>query len=493
MSKLIVLILTLVIVPLSILGYLAISDAQTMGLGASDKAQMIGNNTLTKSTDTITDLVGESLVRLGQVLAGDVVTFLEERESDTLALAELASGDIQRTSSNFMSFNAKLGDIWYNVGTDLSTIEKKERIPIYSEISFIGTDGIELVRLVDGQPAPLRDVSDPLNTEFKSEDYFSQALGLLEGEIYVSRVNTWYLPTSEARKDLPDETRDGKMWNILPGRDTMKSGNIRFATPVYEDGQKIGVVVLSVDYRHIQELTKHIDPVVENRVVSTPYEGNYILFFDDQGFTIVHPKPNNIRGYLEDGTLEHTNTVETPGGIFNLRDYDKNDAYKSIYAAIINKESLVRSAVDVKGRRKMTVSVPVIYDSGVYKDAGIFGGLMLSVNTDKFYESVISTEEFINKEIQIVKHDIVSSTESTKFKMIIVTLITIVVGIVIGIIFSRGIVNPLRKLTIAGARVADGNLDTEIPDVKSKDEIEELRNTMSLLIGAIKFFKRNKK
>jgi len=498
MTKLLILVCVVIIVPLSILGIVAVNDAQNIGLKAVENAQRMGNSTITNSIQTVTNLIGDSFIRQGNVIADRIVTFLEEREMDTITIANIladCSVDTEQIETVLLNYyNSKQLEWWYNENTDLSPVEKKEMLPVYTQLAFIDNTGLEISKVIDGElVTDLKDVSTIENTEFLSEDYFEKTKLTSKGDVYVSRVNTWYISTSEARKDLPEDLRSGSAWNILPGRDLMKTGNIKFATPVYKDNSFIGIVVLSVDYRHIQSLTKHIDPANEDRVVSNTYEGNYILFFDDQGYTIVHPKPNNIRGYTINGTLEHTNTVETPGGIFNLKDYNKNDAYKTIYqSTILNKNELVRSAVDVKGRNKMTITVPVFYDKGEFKDSGVFGGLMMSVNTDNFYESSKSTEMFVAAELQASKENIMLETNTTMYKIIGITLLAILIGILFGIFFARSIIDPIKKITKVAMQVADGNLDAELPSIKNKDEVSDLSDTMALLIGAVKFLKREK-
>ena len=63
-----------------------------------------------------------------------------------------------------------------------------------------------------------------------------------------------------------------------------------FAKTVYgADGELAGVVVLSLDHRHLMEFSQHISPTEDRNVVFPPYDsGNYAFMFDNEGWIITH-------------------------------------------------------------------------------------------------------------------------------------------------------------------------------------------------------------
>ncbi|MFH0874977.1 MAG: cache domain-containing protein [archaeon] len=73
--------------------------------------------------------------------------------------------------------------------------------------------------------------------------------------------------------------------------------------------------------------------------------------------------------------------------------------------------------------------------------------------------------------------------------LFIVSLIAVLVCGSVAFIVARKIAIPIKNMTEVGKKIADGNLDVEVPAVKTGDEIEELNTTMSLLTGAVKFLK----
>lgn len=318
-------------------------------------------------------------------IAKKIAIFFDNCVDDTLLVSKFNFSEEEKVKKEIEKFYAdNKQDIWFNIGSDESPIEQKKSLPLYKEISFIDASGQEKIKYREGEfIEDLKNVSIPENTEFKSETYFKDAKKINKGEVYIGKVATNYTFFDDVFKNLPKE--DENKFEKVIARDIMKQGVIRFSSPVYDDNKFIGVVVLSLDYRHFQELVKHIEPGNSKEVISASYSRNYILVFDIDGNTVIHPKPNNIRGYLPDGSLAGFNEENSvkDGKIFNLFAYDKSQAYPDMAKKVINeKEVYTSSATDVSGRTKLTVAVPIIYNNSKtnYKDIGILGGLMMSVS-----------------------------------------------------------------------------------------------------------------
>lgn len=75
----------------------------------------------------------------------------------------------------------------------------------------------------------------------------------------------------------------------------------------------------------------------------------------------------------------------------------------------------------------------------------------------------------------------------------LVALVSLILAIILGFLFANRISSPIRKLTKAGNKIAEGDIETELPDIKSGDEIEDLGITMNLLVGALKYLKKEAK
>ena len=457
--KVMVIMIAISVIPLTIVGIISVEDAKDIGYSSVDDTEKMGETIVNESVKGITDIISDNLIRLGTSIAENVVSFLREREKDALFVANLTENHLNDTSeleNILVSFaESKTSQIWYNTYTTANPQEVKETIPMYTRIAVTDSYGKEVVKIINGTPtSDLKNVSQPANTEYKKEEYFNRTRILNDQEIYVSHVNTWYVSSDAARGGVP-----GTEWDNIPGIDVMKWGDIKFATPIYLGGDFKGIVVLSVDYRHLAEFTKHINPTSEIREVTTSYDkNNYILFFDDEGNTIVHPKPNNIRGYLPDGTLEHTNTIATPDGIFNLYDYDKSPEYREMYnASVVRHEPYVTSSVNVAGKSKMTVTVPVPYDKGEYEQAGVFGGLMLSIDSSLYYETSNDIRDLIDEQTNETVDKIKTRTENISSENVILLslIIVVVISIVASIFLSRLVTKPLTSSKEATKRIDD--------------------------------------
>ncbi|MBN1502994.1 HAMP domain-containing protein [Candidatus Woesearchaeota archaeon] len=101
----------------------------------------------------------------------------------------------------------------------------------------------------------------------------------------------------------------------------------------------------------------------------------------------------------------------------------------------------------------------------------------------------------ITKPADDAREDIKLKTEGmgTQNTIFMITLVTIIIVVAVSLLFAKGITDPLSKMTKAGKKIADGDLDAKIPEIKTGDEVEEIGMTMNLLVGAIKYLKGEKK
>ncbi len=325
----------------------------------------------------------------GTKIAEGLAFFLDYRVEETLDVAGFDYSDAEIAEKYIYDFYVRHeSKIWFNLGSDNSPIGQKKTVPLYDSIVFIDSEGKEVIKYDEnGFSEDLRDVSIVENTEFKSEIYFENAKNMKEGEVFIGKVLTWYTDFDEVFDESSPEIKKDRIYEEVVGRDIMKSGIIRFSSPVYDNDVFKGVVVLSLDYRHLQELFKHFQPASDDPVISATYAKNYLLVFDSNGNTIFHPKPDNVLGYLDDGQLAGFNEPGSvrKGTIFNLYKYQGSFAYSEMAEQVLEgKKSFVSSATDLGGRTKVTLSVPVLYSNPKtnYRDIGVFAGIMMSIQLD---------------------------------------------------------------------------------------------------------------
>ncbi|RME40640.1 MAG: HAMP domain-containing protein, partial [Deltaproteobacteria bacterium] len=345
-----------------------------------------------------------------------------------------------------------------------------EDILLYSEIAYVRADGRERIRIVDGELSmELRDVSRPENTTYRSEDYFQRAAALPSGEIYVSHVTGWHVDKLQA---LAGASRPEEAVNGRPYR-----GVIRFATPVRApDGSLRGVIVLSLDHRHLMEFTQHITPTRERYVVYPSYDsGNYAFMFDDEGWIITHPKPWDIRGLDNNGRLVPPYTEQTPpewvarGLIpFNLRYAGfVHPNYPVAAAEVLEGKSGVVDVTNVGGSQKIMAYAPIFYDGGDYGKTGIFGGITIGAEVKNFHQPALQAAELIQKQF--------TSFMTQSWFLITLTGLAVIVA---AYQLSRGIALPLQDLIRGTREMARGNLSTRLT-VFSNDEIGELTRSFN--------------
>ncbi|GHU29143.1 hypothetical protein AGMMS50256_13370 [Betaproteobacteria bacterium] len=193
------------------------------------------------------------------------------------------------------------------------TIFKSERRPLYLEMTFVGLDGRELVKVTTSDrvnPTP-QDISQRRNTFAHAEDYFPELKKLKPGEIYVSDVIGAYVgsqiigpftPAAAEKRGIAFEPEK----HAYAGKENPVGkrfqGLVRWATPVVQDGKIIGWVTLALNHDHLMSFTDHIVPDEERyRDINDASDGNYAFIWDYKGRSIIHPRHHSIVGYDENG------------------------------------------------------------------------------------------------------------------------------------------------------------------------------------------------
>ena len=189
--------------------------------------------------------------------------------------------------------------------TVLPTVRK----PLYHEMTFVGLDGREQIKIpVTGLlPRELRDVSRRENTWSKAETYFAELRKLKPGEIYVSEVIGTYVgtriigpntPPAAEKKGVPFKPEEDAYAGMENPVGKRFRGIVRWATPVVENGRISGYVTLALDHDHLMALTDILVPTPE-RYVRLPdaSSGNYAFMWDHRDRAIAHPRHHSIPGF----------------------------------------------------------------------------------------------------------------------------------------------------------------------------------------------------
>lgn len=405
----------------------------------------------------------ENLEMRARQIAADLSAFLAACEADLMLAASLA--DSNRALQSF--YDNRRGEVWYRAGTWEHPREVREKIPRYRSLELIGEDGIQTMVIREGKLLPagqLVDVSDPSKTEFRSETYFRDSALLKRGEIHVTRLTGFHIGSREQLGGAkePEDAVGGEEYR----------GVIRFCTPHFSPtGRRTGLLVLSLDHRHLMEFTQHVLPGKVGETVFPSYRsGNYAFAFDDEGWMITHPKYWDIRGVDRNGRLVPPYTenssrqdIETGRIPFNLDHAGFiHPNYPVVSEMVRQKKSGYVDVTNVGGARKVMAFAPIPYSTGTYARHGIFGGVTIGFQTDLFHEPSRTAMGIIGS---ILRQHLVESAVILSLTALLATLSAWWI--------SRGITRPLALLTSQARILAGGEISTRV-EVKSGDELGEL-------------------
>ncbi len=217
--KLIILFVLIALLPLAVMGYFINKNLETTVLQMVQKTEEMGKRSLQSTRDTGSTAINDAVTQLDKKsteaielrtieVAAKIADFLIERDLDILNLS--VHSPSPQLYSNYIQTNTR--DVILHSEHDFSKKDISEKIPktiseantiawknsdnktnwhhtppgnyrknskpLYKEITFIGTNGMEIIKVKNKRISDdLRDVSIKRNTYCMAEDYFKQGKG----------------------------------------------------------------------------------------------------------------------------------------------------------------------------------------------------------------------------------------------------------------------------------------------------------------------------
>jgi hypothetical protein len=403
----------LIVIPLSLVAFLIANGIFKVGDTARERAV------------SVLDQKSQEEIKIRAInTADEVAGFLKERENDILVATVLPA-----TESAYKTFATKTKGVWVKTNNKIQQID----VPLYVEMALVDRTGNELIKIRNGEVAPkskLVNVSNPANTLYKSENYFSKAIALNKGEVYVSHVTGWYVSKPAFEK--------GKRY----------SGVVRFATPVFDKSGVSGIVVMALDVRHLAAYTDHVVPTQSERVFEADAAtGNYAYMVDNRGFIISHPNDYHIEGLYPSGRpvpplTKETAAEQTKRGEevlnLNLLGFMDPKLPEITQDAAAGKTGV--KSYTFAGHTKFVAYAPIKYFSRNYPKPAGFGWVGMGVDVEKFNEMVAAAAKKIDKEVK---------SWTTAIVVIIIASMILLFGI--AALLARGISRSIETEVPEGA------------------------------------------
>jgi hypothetical protein len=398
----------LIVIPLSLMAFLIANGMFKLGV------------TIKERTVNVLDVKSQEDIKArAQNTANQVASFLMECKKDLQVATIIPATEV--VYKQFIDENKK--PLWVKANGKI----QQAVVPIYKELALIDKNGNEQIKIVDNKVVPaaqLVNVSDPANTTYKREEYFAKTRNLNKGEIYVSPVTGWYVNKAAFDK--------GERFN----------GIIRFATPIFNQEGFAGIIVMSLDYRHLAQLTDQLVPTQAERVFETdPSTGNYAYMVDYRGYVVSHPADYHIVGLNSDGTdvatLSAQNAKElAQKGAEALNMFQMGFLDPNLFTIAKDAASGKTGIVTYKygGLTKFVAYAPIkFYASNLPEPTG-FGWIGLGLEVEKYNEEAAKVSKSIEKE-----------SKAWTATVILVLIFSMIILFFIMLILVRGISRSLKS------------------------------------------------
>lgn len=426
------------------------------------------------------------------------------------------------------------------------TVIKSEPKPLFHEITYVGLDGQEKIKVstTGVLPSDLRNISRKENTWAKAETYFSQLQKLKPGEIYVSEVVGPYVgsrvigpvtPSKAESLGIPFEPEK----EAFAGRENPLGkkfqGIVRWATPVVRDGKVTGYVTLALDHNHIMAFTNHLLPSNDRYTkVADASQGNYAFIWDHKDRNIAHPRHHSIVGFdpktgeyatpwLENSLYEAWQQSGKPlksflatQPIFDGQTREKKPAKPLIKAGQIGLDCrYLNFAPQCQGWHeltekggsgsflilwtgvwKLTTAAAIPYQTGQYAHSPRgFGYVTIGANIDEYHKPAQETAKTMAAKVaefgetmkaqQATFHQLIASgLASTAASLTLSTALMIGLMVVVAIWLASTFTRHIKEISSGLRRIEQGDFSFRFVK-RSEDEVGQLTDSLNTMADGV--------
>ena len=588
-TKLILLFVVIKVIPLLMLALLAWQGVVSLGSKVSQRSTSMAtsmrdtvgqlSDVMTKESVRALDLTSrEGIERLTTDTALSVAAFLKARDRDILLAASFDPNETtfrtfinNRTSELIDPGNWVLAPdkkSWvpaspqqqktvavtpenpenkqdFNYRPPLQIGKRIDR-PLYHEITFVGLDGQEKLK-VSATPLlsrKLRNVSDKRNTYVGAETYFADLKRLKPGEIYVSDVIGPYVRSHYYGPVTPETAQKANV-RFTPQEEAFAGkenpvgkrfkGIIRWATPVTRGGVIVGYVTLALDHDHVMSFTNNLMPTdARYTAISDATNGNYAFMWDYRDRSIAHPRHQSIIGinpetgdyevpWLEDSLYKGWKASGKPLRsylatipAFDHQSRDKKPSKELIQAGIrgldgryLNFAPQCQGWYDLtkyggsgsfailwSGVWKLTTAATIPYYTGKYGTTPRgFGYVTIGANIDEFHSAATATKAKLDTRVKDYSEQmkqtaretrdmINTSMQNTAWSLSISTAFMVVMVILIAIWLASLLTRRVTSLVEGLQKIEEGDLTHRIAKV-SDDEMGRLAESINRMADSV--------
>ncbi len=586
--KLIIIFIIIKVIPLLLIAFIVyegVSKLDSYLTNSTDflfneSKEIITNTANASIEDSIKNLdkkSQESLEKISYEIANQVASFLYERDNDILFLSKLElNEEVLKSFYDTKNKNITIhGNYYYDENSNsyktneelkieerdkktanLSENQKefnyidpinfsKKEIPIYKEITFFDLDGNEKNKISSISDIK-KNISNKSNTYVGSETYFDEISKLKNGEIYVSDVIGEYIGTKvigtfteeKAKKaGLQFEPQKYAYAGVENPLGKRFEGIIRFITPVFKKGQKIGYVSMALDHNHIREFTDTLNPTGTylKQNISDATLGNYAFMWDYEGKSISHPRDYSIVGYDKNtgkraipwlsadiaekyyASNQEINDFLKNYPIFEEQSLNKKPNLKQLkedgkvaldcrylnfapqcegWMQVTQNGGYGSFIINWSGVSKLTTAAAIPYYTGKYANSKRgFGFVTMGASVDDFHAAATETKKNVSeilkgqtKNMENIVNE--NKSEIQNFITVLINeLIIVTFGMIVLIIFiamwmSGYLSQKIEKILIGTKKFSNNELDYRIK-VTSDDEIGQLEKSFNEMASKI--------